>query len=93
MNTSAKEGTETENAQGQMERSVDTVDYRSSPGQCQELRPVQVVHQSHSPPAVDSNSSGAILADAAASVASALQSAREVLSRNNSTNSKHQIDS
>ncbi|CAJ1929473.1 unnamed protein product [Sphenostylis stenocarpa] len=54
-----------------MEKKVETVDYRSSAGQGQEERNVQVIHQPHS-----TNTSGGVLAGAAAAVASTLQSAQ-----------------
>jgi len=57
---------------------VDTIDYRSSAGQGQEKRDVQIIHQNCSK-GKDSTSSGGILADAAASVASTLQSAKDVI--------------
>ncbi|KAK9285984.1 hypothetical protein L1049_025187 [Liquidambar formosana] len=80
MDTSANKGNETVNAQGAVETKVDTIDYRSSAGQGQEQRNVQVIHQSH-PTAGDSAASGGVLAGAAAAVASTLQSAKEAISR------------
>ena len=68
------------NSQDQMERTVNAVDYRSSAGQGQEQKQVQVVHQPH-PLAEDSTTSGGVLASAAASVVSTLQSAKEAISR------------
>ncbi|KAA8531657.1 hypothetical protein F0562_006626 [Nyssa sinensis] len=84
------QGTESRNAQGQMERRVETVDYQSSVGQLQEQRPVQVVHHLHSPEA-DSRTSGGILAGAAAAVATTLEAAKEAISgdNTNTTNSKN----
>ncbi|KAK7307657.1 hypothetical protein VNO77_40904 [Canavalia gladiata] len=58
-----------------MEKKVETVDYRSSPGQGVEGRNVQVVHQPRS------TTSGGVLAGAAASVASTLQSAKDAISK------------
>jgi len=64
------------NAQNGMEKKVETVDYRSSAGQRQEERNVQVIHQPHS-----TNTSGGVLAGAAAAVASTLQSAKDAISK------------
>uniref|UniRef100_A0A5B6YYJ9 Uncharacterized protein n=1 Tax=Davidia involucrata TaxID=16924 RepID=A0A5B6YYJ9_DAVIN len=76
--------TETTNAQGQTERRVDTVDYRTSAGQPEEQKPVQVVHQ------LDSSTSGGILSGAAAAVATTLEAAKEAISGDHhSTNSKN----
>ncbi|XP_057481125.1 uncharacterized protein LOC130768139 [Actinidia eriantha] len=72
--------TETMNSQDQRERTVNAVDYRSSVGQGQEQKPVQVVHQPH-PLAADATTSSGVLAGAAASVASTFQSAKEAISR------------
>jgi len=66
---------ESVNAQNSMERKVETVDYRSSAGQGQEERNVQVIHQPQS------NTSGGVLAGAAAAVASTLQSAKDAISK------------
>ncbi|XP_061341570.1 uncharacterized protein LOC133287891 [Gastrolobium bilobum] len=74
MNEQAKKN-ETMNAQSGMERKVETVDYRSSAGQGQEERNVQVIHQPHSA------TSGGVLTNAAAAVASTLQSAKEAISK------------
>ncbi|TKY70613.1 hypothetical protein E2542_SST06904 [Spatholobus suberectus] len=63
------------NAQNSMEKKVATVDYRSSAGQGQEERNVQVIHQPHS------NTSGGVLAGAAAAVATTLQSAKDAISK------------
>ncbi|KAI3451981.1 hypothetical protein Pfo_008646 [Paulownia fortunei] len=80
MSASANKGTNTSGAQRQAEKKVETVDFFTSAGQGQEqIQPVQVVHQPHSPPA-GSNTSGSILANAAASVASTLQSAKDAIS-------------
>ena len=67
------------NSKGETQRSVETVDYQSSAGQSQDQKkPVQVIHQPH---ASKSNTSGGVLANAAASVATTLQSAKEAMSR------------
>ncbi|KZV40587.1 hypothetical protein F511_36052 [Dorcoceras hygrometricum] len=63
-----------------VETKVDTVDIRSSAGQGQETRPVQIVHQLHPPAPADSNSGGGVLASATASIASAIQSAKDAVS-------------
>lgn len=55
-----------------MERRVESVDYQSSVGQGQEQRPVELIQ---------SNTSGGVLANAAASVASTLESAKRAISR------------
>ncbi|KHN36261.1 hypothetical protein glysoja_003384 [Glycine soja] len=55
-----------------MEKKVETVDYRSSAGQRQEERNVQVIHQPHS-----TNTSGGVLAAAATT----LQSAKDAISK------------
>ncbi|CAK9152714.1 unnamed protein product [Ilex paraguariensis] len=78
-NTTPNKRTQALNAQGQMERMVDTVDNRSSVGQGQEQKPVQVIHQSHSAKE-DSGTGSGVLASATAAVASTLQSAREAVS-------------
>ena len=70
----------TTNAQGDVERRIETVDYRSSAGQGPEVRKVQVIH--HSNPKEDSNTSGGVLSNAAASVASTLQSAKDAITKN-----------
>lgn len=71
---------ETVNAHsGSMETKVDTVDYRSSAGQAQEERHVQIIHQPHS--TTNTNTSGGVLAGAAAAVASTLQSAKDAISK------------
>ncbi|KAL3646323.1 hypothetical protein CASFOL_011503 [Castilleja foliolosa] len=85
MNASANKGinNNTPGGQAQAERKVETVDYRVSAGQGQEqMQRVQIVHQPHSPPMAGSNTSGSILANAAASVAATLQSAKDDISRN-----------
>ncbi|KAK6798369.1 hypothetical protein RDI58_006071 [Solanum bulbocastanum] len=56
---------------------MESVDYKSSVGQGQEQRPVEVIHQ----PQIQSNTSGGVLANAAASVASTLESAKRAISR------------
>nr|KYP52439.1 hypothetical protein KK1_025744 [Cajanus cajan] len=66
---------ETVNAQNHMEKKVETVDHRSSAGQGQEERNVQVIHQPHP------KTSGGVLSGAAAAVASTLQSAKDAISK------------
>ncbi|KAK0603501.1 hypothetical protein LWI29_005612 [Acer saccharum] len=79
MNIQARKETESVNEQGGIERRVvETTDYRSSAGQAQELRTVEVIHQSH--PNTNPNTSGGLLAEAAAAVESTLQSAKEAIS-------------
>lgn len=78
-NPSANKAAESKNAADSTEKKVETVDYRSSAGQVQEQRPVQVVHQPHPTPA-KSSTSGGLLENAAASVASTLQSAKQAIS-------------
>lgn len=62
------------NAQNGMEKKVESVDYRSSAGQGQEEKNVQVkvIHQPHS-----TNTSGGVLAAAATT----LQSAKDTISK------------
>ncbi|KAK4841071.1 hypothetical protein QYF36_024932 [Acer negundo] len=75
MNIQARKETECVNEQGGIERRVvETTDYRSSAGQAQELRTVEVIHQSHP------NTSGGLLVGAAAAVESTFQSAKEAIS-------------
>ncbi|RAL50562.1 hypothetical protein DM860_014504 [Cuscuta australis] len=63
-------------SQGQVERKVETVDLRSSAGQSrQEKRAVEIIHQPN-----DKKTSGAVLTNAAASVVSTLDSAKEAIS-------------
>lgn len=68
---------ETVNAQNCVEKKVESVDYRSSAGQGQEMRKVDVVHQLHT----TKNTSGGILAGAAAAVTSTLQSAKDAVAK------------
>ncbi|CAN6562912.1 hypothetical protein ACFX13_028039 [Malus domestica] len=68
------------NAQHAKEAKVNTVDIRSSAGQGQEQRNVQVVHQPH--PSAKTNTSGGVLTTAAAAVANTLQSAKDAISKN-----------
>nr|XP_016482538.1 PREDICTED: uncharacterized protein LOC107803355 [Nicotiana tabacum] len=77
MNSSANKDVK---AQNQTERRVETLDYQSSVGQMQEQRPVEVIHQPHISTPI-SNTSGGVLANAAASVASTLESAKRAISR------------
>lgn len=63
-----------------MERRVEIVDYYQSSlgqGQEQEQRPVEVNNLTQ----IQSNTSGGVLANAAASVASTLESAKRAISR------------
>ncbi|KAG6421686.1 hypothetical protein SASPL_118243 [Salvia splendens] len=63
-------------------KKVETVDICESAGQRQEpVRRVQVVHEVHPQPAQASKTSGGILSNAAASVASTLESAKDTLKR------------
>ncbi|XP_059293557.1 uncharacterized protein LOC132046815 [Lycium ferocissimum] len=80
MNSSANKGTQDVNAQNQMERRVETLDYQSSVGQGQEQRPVEIIHQPQISTPL-SNTSGGVLSNAAASVASTLESAKRAISR------------
>ncbi|OAY33721.1 hypothetical protein MANES_13G118700v8 [Manihot esculenta] len=74
MNAQVIRETETIDGQG-------NVDCRSSAaGQCQEIRNVQVTHQPH--PKENSKTSGGVLSNAAASIASTLESARDAIIRN-----------
>ncbi|KAL3833300.1 hypothetical protein ACJIZ3_008036 [Penstemon smallii] len=82
MSSSTTKGTKTHDhgtAQNPHEKRVETVDIRSTAGQGQKQKPhpVQIVH---SPEAAASNTSGSVLTNAAASVASTLQSAKEAIS-------------
>ncbi|KAL9340860.1 hypothetical protein Peur_067079 [Populus x canadensis] len=77
-NHDACQETEATNTQGVPEKRVETVDYKSSPGQGQEMRRVVVIHQSNHHD--NSTTSGGILAGAAASVASTLEFAKDVIS-------------
>ncbi|KAI5684510.1 hypothetical protein M9H77_05738 [Catharanthus roseus] len=65
------------------EKRTETVEYRSSAGQSQEeKKPVQVIHQPHSHGSDESNmTSGGVLSNAAASIATTLQSAKDAISR------------
>ncbi|OIT27072.1 PREDICTED: uncharacterized protein LOC109214460 [Nicotiana attenuata] len=81
MNSSANKGTQDVNAQNRTERRVESLDYQSSVGQMQEQRPVEVIHQPHISSTPVSNTSGGVLANAAASVASTLESAKRAISR------------
>jgi len=63
------------NVRSSIEKKVETVDHRSSAGQGQEERNVQVIHQPHS------KTSGGVLTGAAAAVASTLQSAKDAISK------------
>ncbi|QDP16888.2 hypothetical protein Tsubulata_009121 [Turnera subulata] len=61
-----------------VEKRVETIEHRSSPGQPQEVRRVEVVHQPQ--PSKNANTTGKLLENAAASVVSTLDSAKQVLS-------------
>ncbi|EYU44440.1 hypothetical protein MIMGU_mgv1a017315mg [Erythranthe guttata] len=81
MSASANKATSTRSGQWQPEKTVESVDIYSSAGQGHEqMQPVKVLHQPHSAPAA-SNTSGSILSNAAASVESTLQSAKDAISR------------
>ncbi|KAL0332189.1 UNVERIFIED_CONTAM: hypothetical protein Scaly_2120400 [Sesamum calycinum] len=85
MNASANKSTDVTTSGDQMQcaKKVETVQIQSSPGQGQEqIQPVQIVHQPHSQPPAASNTSGGILSNAAASVASTLQSTKDAISEN-----------
>ncbi|KAL0450390.1 UNVERIFIED_CONTAM: hypothetical protein Slati_1595400 [Sesamum latifolium] len=85
MNASADQSTDVTTSGDQMQcvKKVETVQIHSSPGQDQEqIQPVEIVHQPHSQPAAASNTSGGTLSNAAASVASTLESAKEAISEN-----------
>ncbi|XP_028764148.1 uncharacterized protein LOC114722308 [Neltuma alba] len=62
-------------------KRVETVEYRSSAGQGLQERKVEVIHKPHFSEASKSNTSGGVLAGAAAAVASTLQSAQDALSQ------------
>ncbi|KAL4396526.1 hypothetical protein AHAS_Ahas01G0100700 [Arachis hypogaea] len=63
---------------------VETVEYRSSAGQPQEQRKVEVIHQHQHHPntTTKTKTSGGILTEAAAAVSSTLESAKDALSKN-----------
>ncbi|KAK7406505.1 hypothetical protein VNO78_08132 [Psophocarpus tetragonolobus] len=81
MNQQAKN--ESVNAENPMEKKVETVEYRSSAGQGQEERKVQVIHQPHSTKTNDGvlSAAGAATGAAAAVIASTLQSAKDAVSK------------
>ncbi|KAJ0096391.1 hypothetical protein Patl1_28619 [Pistacia atlantica] len=79
MNSETRREVETTNPQGVVERRVETINYESSAGQGQQVKSVDVVHQPH--PQKSPNTSGGVLAGAAAAVESTLQSAKEAISR------------
>ncbi|XP_027907975.1 uncharacterized protein LOC114167177 [Vigna unguiculata] len=68
---------ETVNAENCMEKKVACVDYRSSAGQGQEIRKVDVIHELHT----TNNTTGGILAGATAAVTSTLQSAKDAMAK------------
>ncbi|XP_050206857.1 uncharacterized protein LOC126656354 [Mercurialis annua] len=80
MNTQIRKET-LSNAQDNVEKRIETTDYRSSAGQGQELRSVEVIHQTN-PNKENIHTSGGVLSDAAASVAATLQSAKEAITKN-----------
>ncbi|XVF15497.1 hypothetical protein REPUB_Repub09cG0158900 [Reevesia pubescens] len=79
MNTHTGKERETTNAQGEVERRVETVDHCSSAGKGQEPKSVQVIHQH---PQSNQKTSGGVLTGAAAAVASTLESAKDAISKN-----------
>ncbi|WRX10982.1 hypothetical protein QQP08_003469, partial [Theobroma cacao] len=78
MNTQARKESEITNAQGEVERKVETVDYCSSAGKGKEVKTVQVIHQY---PGSNQKTGGVVLTGAAAAVASTLESAKDAISR------------
>ncbi|XWS29774.1 hypothetical protein CRYUN_Cryun24cG0059400 [Craigia yunnanensis] len=78
MNMQIRKESETTNAQGEVERKVETVDYFSSAGKVQERKSVQVIHQH---PQSNQKTSGGVLTGAAVAVASTLESAKDAISR------------
>ncbi|KAK4262340.1 hypothetical protein QN277_027911 [Acacia crassicarpa] len=62
-------------------KRVDTVDYRSSPGQVVEVRKVEIMHEPHVSDASKSENSGGVLSGAATAAFSTLQSAKDALSQ------------
>ncbi|MFS8016951.1 hypothetical protein Hanom_Chr15g01374541 [Helianthus anomalus] len=84
MQASASDTVKKQNGEAMHAEKMDSV----TPGQRQEQRVAEAPHQPHPPASAapvaatkGSNTSGAILENAAASVSSALQSAREVISK------------
>ncbi|KAK6938638.1 hypothetical protein RJ641_032146 [Dillenia turbinata] len=67
-------GTERVNEEGAVERKVETVDYRSSPGEAQEpgVARVTLTHEPH-------HSRGGVLAGAAAAISKTFQSAKNTI--------------
>ncbi|XP_057771154.1 uncharacterized protein LOC130990954 [Salvia miltiorrhiza] len=74
---------ESEDGGGHMQmKKVETVDFHTSAGQGQEpVRRVQVVHELQPQSALGPKTSGSILANAAASVVSTLESAKDAIQR------------
>ena len=69
------------NELGEVESKVSTVDYRTSAGQGQEKRDVQVIHKSHPSENSSTGSGGAgVLAGAVAAAAVSIQSAKDAMS-------------
>ncbi|CAN1310074.1 hypothetical protein LINPERPRIM_LOCUS27941 [Linum perenne] len=91
MSSQAKHETQAEKSHGggsaMAETKVNSVDYRSSAGQGQGQEPkkVEVIHQTPTPSQPKSNTSGGVLASAAASVATTLQNAKEAISGTSSS--------
>ncbi|XVE87064.1 hypothetical protein DITRI_Ditri18aG0086200 [Diplodiscus trichospermus] len=78
MNAQLRKESATTNEQGEVERKVETLNYSSSAGKGQETKTVQVIHQH---PPSNQKTSGGVLTGAAAAVASALESAKDAISR------------
>ncbi|TYH00462.1 hypothetical protein ES288_A10G278800v1 [Gossypium darwinii] len=79
MNIQSRKEFETTNAQGDVERKVETMDYSSSAGKGPEMKAVQVAHQH---PPTNQKTSGGVLTGAAAAATLALESAKDAISRN-----------
>ncbi|KAK3022312.1 hypothetical protein RJ639_046170 [Escallonia herrerae] len=81
-NASANKGTvDAQIRDGNKAVVVEAVDYRSSAGQGQEQRPVEVIHEPHSATPDVAGTGGGVLASAAASVSATLRSAKEAISK------------
>lgn len=78
MHLALKQEFETTNAQGDVERKVVTMDYSSSAGKGPEMKAVQLTHQH---PPTNQKTSGSVLTGAAAAATSALESAKDAISR------------
>ncbi|GMI76903.1 hypothetical protein like AT5G67265 [Hibiscus trionum] len=79
MNIQSGKEFDTGNAQGEVERKAATADNCSPAGQSQEMKGVQLPHQHPQP---NLKTSGGVLTGAAAAAASALESAKDAISRN-----------